>query len=96
MDVPATVTTKGQVTIPAAVRRALRLQPGTRVIFHLEPEGVTVENPSVTPRASLRTYPDLLALAGAVPVPPEFRSASWKEIRAQARASRAQRPPATG
>ena len=94
MDVPATVTSKGQVTIPVAIRRALRLQAGTRVLFHLEPDGVTVGHPGVTPRASLRTYPDLLALAGSVSVPPRLRGASWEEIRAGARAARAQRPSA--
>jgi hypothetical protein len=44
---------------------------------------VTVEHPGVTPRAALRTYPDLLALAAAVPVPPDLRGASWEEIRAR-------------
>ncbi|MGH3545797.1 MAG: AbrB/MazE/SpoVT family DNA-binding domain-containing protein [Mycobacteriales bacterium] len=31
----ATVTSKGQITIPAQVRRTLRLKPGSRVDFVL-------------------------------------------------------------
>lgn len=33
MDVSATVTSKGQVTIPAALRRACGLNPGDRLRF---------------------------------------------------------------
>jgi AbrB family looped-hinge helix DNA binding protein len=35
----ATVTSKGQVTIPRKVREALRLRPGDRVDFVLGEEG---------------------------------------------------------
>ena len=32
-----TVSTKGQVTIPRDIRRALRIRPGDKILFHLEP-----------------------------------------------------------
>lgn len=93
MDAPATVTSKGQVTIPASVRRALQIQPGTRVVFRVEPGGVSVENPATGRRAVVQTYPDLLQLGGSVPVPPELSGADWEAIRARARATRGTRRP---
>ncbi len=35
----ARVTTKGQVTIPKRVRELLRIQPGSAVEFHVDPDG---------------------------------------------------------
>ena len=35
----STVTSKGQITIPVEVRRALKLEPGTRVDFLAQPNG---------------------------------------------------------
>lgn len=43
----AKVTSKGQITIPADIRRRLRLKPGDKVLF-LEDDGrVTIENSSL-------------------------------------------------
>ena len=70
MDAPATVTSKGQVTLPKSVRDALGLKKGDRVLFRVQ-KG----------RAILAKVPDLLDLAGSVPVPPEKRGASWSHIR---------------
>lgn len=40
----STVTTKGQVTIPKAMREYLRLEPGDKVVFtYLEARGVRIE-----------------------------------------------------
>lgn len=51
------VTSKGQVTIPRAVREVLRVEPGDRVAFRvLEDRSVVVEPETV----------DLLELAGSV------------------------------
>ena len=36
----STVTTKGQVTIPARVRKALGLKPGAKVTFQIEGQTV--------------------------------------------------------
>jgi len=38
----ATVTSKGQVTIPAEIRRAMRLTAGERVVFTQLDDGTTV------------------------------------------------------
>lgn len=35
----ARLTSKGQITIPVAVRRKLNLQPGDELLFDLRPEG---------------------------------------------------------
>jgi len=73
MDVPAKVTSKGQVTLPKAVRDALGLKAGDRVLFRIHPK-----------RAVLAKVPAFLSLAGSVPVPASKRGADWPEIRATA------------
>ncbi len=78
MDVAATVTSKGQVTLPKSVRDALGLQTGDRVVFRVQ-EG----------RAVLAKVPDFLDLAGSVPVPLTKRGASWARIRSETRRRRA-------
>jgi antitoxin PrlF len=70
VDVAARMTSKGQVTVPKAVRDALGLRSGDQVVFRLEGD-----------RAVVRRTPDLLDLAGSVPVPPELRGADWDAIR---------------
>jgi AbrB family looped-hinge helix DNA binding protein len=72
MDVPATVTSKGQVTLPKSVRESLQLKAGDRVLFRVH-----------NGRAVLAKVPDFLDLAGSVPVPPAKRDASWSRIRAE-------------
>ncbi|MBI4570514.1 MAG: type II toxin-antitoxin system PrlF family antitoxin [Chloroflexi bacterium] len=46
MDYVSTITTKGQVTIPADVRKALGLKARDRVAFRLEDQAVRVERAS--------------------------------------------------
>ena len=70
MQAPATLTSKGQVTIPKGVRDALGLQVGDRVYFRVHDGGALISK-----------VVDFLDLAGSVPVPPELRGKSWKEIR---------------
>lgn len=41
----ATVTSKGQITIPAEMRRALKLQPGDRIDFYESEQGEYVLRP---------------------------------------------------
>ena len=71
MDVPATVISKGQVTLPKSVWEALDLKDGDRVLFRV-----------LKGRAVLAKVPDFLGLAGAVAVPPAKRGAAWSEIKA--------------
>jgi AbrB family looped-hinge helix DNA binding protein len=78
MDVAARVTSKGQITIPKAVRDALGISEGDQVVFRVERH-----------RAVLARTPDLLALAGAVVVPAARRGARWDEIRSTTRSARA-------
>lgn len=80
MDVAAQVTSKGQVTIPKAVREALALETGDRVVFRVEQN-----------RAIMARTPDLLELAGAVDVPAGKRGLEWDEVRSAARDRLAQR-----
>ncbi len=82
MDVAARLTSKGQVTIPRAVREALGLNEGDHVVFRVEGH-----------RAVLARTADLLDLAGAVEVPAELRGVAWNEVRRRARAARFRREP---
>jgi antitoxin PrlF len=77
MDVAARLTSKGQVTIPKAVREALRLGEGDHLVFRVEGQ-----------RAVLARTADLLDLAGAVEVPAEKRGVPWDEVRRRTRAAR--------
>lgn len=78
MDVAATVTSKGQITLPKSVRDALELEMGDRVLFRVHRD-----------RAVLAKVPDFLDLARSVPVPPGKRGMAWSRIRAEAWAKRA-------
>ena len=50
----AKVTSKGQITIPADIRRRLRLKPGDKVLF-LEDDGrVTIENSSLVALSTIQ------------------------------------------
>ena len=78
MDTAARVTSKGQVTIPKAVRDALGIRLGDEVVFRVEGR-----------RAVLARTPDFLDLAGTVAVPAAKRNAAWDEVVRKARSSRA-------
>lgn len=80
MDVSARVTSTGQVTIPKAVREALALETGDRVVFRVEQH-----------RAIIARTPDLLKMAGAVEVPAAKRGANWDQVRSTSRDQRARR-----
>ena len=47
------ITTKGQATIPKAIREHLRLRPGDRVKFFVHPDGTVVLLPKL-PASALR------------------------------------------
>jgi antitoxin PrlF len=80
MDVAARVTSKGQITIPKAVRDALGISEGDEIVFRVEEQ-----------RALLARTPDLLDLAGAVDVPAARRGVTWDVVRANTRRARATR-----
>jgi antitoxin PrlF len=80
MDASAQMTSKGQVTVPKAVRDALGLEAGDRVSFRVS-EG----------KAILSRTPDLLELAGSVDVPLGKRGTPWDEVRRSVRSERARR-----
>ncbi|MCY4630238.1 MAG: AbrB/MazE/SpoVT family DNA-binding domain-containing protein [bacterium] len=77
MDVAAKVTSKGQITIPKAVRDALGIAEGDRVVFRIDDK-----------RAVLARVPDLLDLAGAVDLAVSQRGIGWEKIRRQTREAR--------
>jgi antitoxin PrlF len=85
VEITATVTSKGQVTIPKQVRDALGIEEGDQVVFRVEGY-----------RATLARTPDLLELEGAVSVPAARRGASWDEVRRAARNVRAARVARSG
>jgi antitoxin PrlF len=80
MDVAARVTSKGQVTVPKAVRDALGIETGDEVVFRVDGN-----------RAVLARTPDFLGLAGTVKVPAAKRNAAWDDVLRAARVTRAQR-----
>jgi AbrB family looped-hinge helix DNA binding protein len=80
MDSSARLTSKGQVTIPKAVRDALELREGDEIVFRVE-----------RTRAIVSKTPDFIDMAGTVTVPEAKRATSWDEVLRQARRSRAER-----
>jgi AbrB family looped-hinge helix DNA binding protein len=78
MDVAARVSSKGQVTIPRAVREALTIQEGDQVVFRVEGQ-----------RAILARSPDLIQLACSVTVPAAKRGTPWDDVVRKTRKARA-------
>jgi AbrB family looped-hinge helix DNA binding protein len=78
VDVAAKVTSKGQVTVPKAVRDALGISEGDEVIFRVEGN-----------RAVLARTPDFLSLAGSIRVPAAKRNVAWDEVIRRTRSARA-------
>ena len=78
MDVAARVSSKGQVTIPQAVRKALAIRVGDSVVFRVEGD-----------RAVLARTTDLLDLAASVEVPASKRGTPWDDVVRQTRRARA-------
>ena len=78
MDSAAKVTSKGQVTVPKAVRDALGIKVGDEVVFRVEGS-----------RAVLARTPDFLDLAGTIRVPAAKRNVVWDEVLRHTRSDRA-------
>ncbi|MHB1501165.1 MAG: AbrB/MazE/SpoVT family DNA-binding domain-containing protein [Candidatus Dormibacteria bacterium] len=80
MEKTARITSKGQVTIPVAIRRALGLDSGDKLVFEVDPRHRL---------AQVRKAADFLELAGSVLVPEEWAGADRETIREAAWAARA-------
>ena len=78
MDVSARVSSRGQITIPHAVREALSIREGDEVLFRVEGQ-----------RAMIARSPDLILLAGSVSVPAPKRGTPWDEVLRETRRTRA-------
>ena len=78
MDAAAKVTSKGQVTVPKAVRDALGIKEGDEVVFRVDGN-----------HAVLARTPDFLELAASVRVPAAKRNVAWDEVLRRSRAERA-------
>jgi AbrB family looped-hinge helix DNA binding protein len=80
VDSSAKITSKGQVTIPKAVRDALDLSEGDEILFRVQDS-----------RAVIAKTPSFLELASSVQVPVGKRGTPWDEVLRQTRAKRATR-----
>ena len=78
VDAAAKVTSKGQVTVPKAVRDALGIKEGDEVVFRVEGN-----------RAVLARTQEFLALAGTIRVPAAKRNVAWDEVIRRTRSDRA-------
>ncbi len=78
MEAAAKVSSKGQVTVPKAVRDALGISEGDEILFRIEGN-----------RAILARTADFLDLAGSVSVPATKRNVAWDEIVRRTRSERA-------
>ena len=56
----STITAKGQTTVPAQVREQVGATPGTRLVWHVMPDG------SITVRAKTKS---ILDMAGSLKAP---------------------------
>jgi antitoxin PrlF len=78
MEITARVTSKGQVTVPKAVRDALGISEGDQLLFKVEGN-----------RATLARTANFLSLAGSITVPANKRNAAWDDVLRKARSARA-------
>jgi antitoxin PrlF len=67
-EIRASITERGQVTLPAEVRKHLGLKPGEKVVFVIDDGVVTIKRPAFT-----------LKSAGAS-VPPLKKKLEWREM----------------
>ncbi len=74
-EILASITSKGQITLPKDVRERLGVGEHDRVAFVLEDDG--------TIRLTKPTYPTVASLAGAAGS--LGRAISWEQMRAEAR-----------
>ncbi len=78
MEIAARMSSKGQITVPKAVREALGIGEGDDVVFRVEGD-----------RAVLARTPEFLSLAGTIAVPAAKRNVAWDDVIRATRATRA-------
>jgi antitoxin PrlF len=77
VDAAARVSSKGQITVPKAVRDALGIEEGDEVVFRVEGN-----------RAVLARTPNFLDLAATIHVPAAKRNVAWDEVLRRTRSER--------
>lgn len=80
MEAVAKMSSKGQLTVPKAVREALGIGEGDDVVFRVEGD-----------RAVLAKTVDFLELAGSVQVPAAKRNVAWDDVLKRTRNERGAR-----
>lgn len=80
MDTSARLSSKGQVTVPKAVRDALGVKQGDEIVFRVEGN-----------RAVLARTADFPSLAGSVALPAAKLNVAWDEVIRRTRAARARK-----
>lgn len=83
-EIRSTVTSKGQVTIPLAVRKSLTINPGDQVVFRLE------KKPGEK-KAALSLVPALTLEETFASVPPLHKPEDFRHLRELALDERAER-----
>ena len=78
MEIAAKLSSKGQVTVPKAIRDALGLAEGDDDMFRVEGK-----------RAVLARTTDFLSLAGTIATPANRRNVAWDDVLRRTRAARA-------
>ncbi len=78
MEASARVSSRGQVTIPRAVREALAIEEGDDLIFKVDGQ-----------RAIIVRSEGLLELGGSVSVPASRRGTQWDQVLRETRRVRA-------
>jgi AbrB family looped-hinge helix DNA binding protein len=70
----STITSKGQTTLPAPIRRALRLKAGDRIVYEIQGDSVVI-----------RPQPGVMAVFGALKPPAGKSGVPFEEARAKSR-----------
>ena len=78
MEIRASIGSKGQITIPRAVREALFISAGDKVLFRVNGRRATIER-----------IPDLMQFAGSVSVSAAKLGTPWDEVLRRTRRTRA-------
>lgn len=73
------VSTKGQIVIPAAVRKALGLKPGMRVDIRVEGKGARITPAPVKNTAKLSEIQEILKHSGARVALKDMRVTDYKD-----------------